>query len=101
LAHTSPQRHPPGLIDLPRIDLERHVASAPRFAELVLAAAAADVGRGGETAASRDTFVCPPSTEIVVAPEYRVFGVSYLRRPQSFGNGNRIRTGIALYSGFG
>lgn len=31
--------------------LERQVASAPRFAELVLAAAAADVGRGGGAAA--------------------------------------------------
>jgi len=34
--------------------LERHVSSAPRFPELVLAAAAADVGRGGETATDSD-----------------------------------------------
>jgi predicted nucleotidyltransferase component of viral defense system len=34
--------------------LERQVASAPRFPELVLAAAASDVGRGGERSASAD-----------------------------------------------
>jgi predicted nucleotidyltransferase component of viral defense system len=34
--------------------LERHVASAPRFPELVLAAAAADVGRGGDAEISAD-----------------------------------------------
>jgi predicted nucleotidyltransferase component of viral defense system len=34
--------------------LERQVASAPRFAELVLAAAAADVGRGGERTTPAD-----------------------------------------------
>jgi hypothetical protein len=34
--------------------LERHASSAPRFAELVLAAAAGDVGRGGETATGSD-----------------------------------------------
>jgi predicted nucleotidyltransferase component of viral defense system len=34
--------------------LERHVVSAPRFAELVLAAAAGDVGRGGETGTGSD-----------------------------------------------
>jgi predicted nucleotidyltransferase component of viral defense system len=34
--------------------LERRVASAPRFAELVLAAAAADIGRGGEGVPSGD-----------------------------------------------
>ena len=33
---------------------KRQVASAPRFAELVLAAAAADVGRGGERTAPAD-----------------------------------------------
>jgi hypothetical protein len=36
--------------------LERHVASAPRFPELVLAAAAADVGRGGDRASAADPF---------------------------------------------
>jgi predicted nucleotidyltransferase component of viral defense system len=34
--------------------LEQHVAAAPRFAELVLAAAAADVGRGGGAEISAD-----------------------------------------------
>jgi hypothetical protein len=34
--------------------LERHVALAPRFAELVLTAAAGDVGRGGKTATGSD-----------------------------------------------
>jgi hypothetical protein len=34
--------------------LERHVSSAPRFAELVLAAAAGDAGRGRETASGTD-----------------------------------------------
>src|SRR5205085_8147054 len=34
--------------------LEGRVASAPRFAELVLAAAAGDAGRGGETATGGD-----------------------------------------------
>jgi hypothetical protein len=37
--------------------LERHIASARRFPELVLAAAAADIGRGGERAAVAESAV--------------------------------------------
>jgi Nucleotidyl transferase AbiEii toxin, Type IV TA system len=58
--------------------LEQHVASAPRFRELVLAAAAADVGRGGravtgDTAALFEEMLGRLETDRLWAREYEGF----------------------------
>ena len=58
--------------------LERHVASAPRFRELVIAAVAADVGRGGGTPAGRSgddvrRHAAPAGTDPLWAREYEDF----------------------------
>jgi hypothetical protein len=59
--------------------LEQHVASAPRFRELVLAAAAADAGRGGgaeistDPAAMFDEMLRRLATDPLWAREYEDF----------------------------